>query len=429
MKHAEDTRTTPPSLLRDRVFLLFNGGQAVSGLGDAVTQTALPLLVLQLTGSGTQMGIVAMLHALPMLLFGFPAGVLADRWDRRRTMMLCDVGRAILVGCIPLSVLLGLPTMWVLYIVVVPIGTLYVLFDAICYSCLPALVGRERLAQANAYLSITKSVGYVAGPGVAGFLAAAIGAAYTLNIDAATFAISALSLALIRRPFQRERAPTDATMVEGIKEGLTFIYRHRMLRTVITYWALVSFMVAPIVVAATFYITKDLAMSARALGSVISSYAIGSVSGALAGTRIPHARAGYAMLGGITVGGLALIALASVDVLWMALAIAFVAGAGESIAIVFYATMRASITPDHLLGRVISTARVVTFGLQPLSMFVGGLLLDAVGGAVTLWLMGGASLAISAIFWFLPSLRSTLTGSAQLTEPILSENSSERSHQ
>jgi MFS transporter, ENTS family, enterobactin (siderophore) exporter len=417
MKPAKETHPTSPSLLRDRAFLLFNGGQAVSGLGDAITQTALPLLVLQLTGSGTQMGVVAMLHALPMLLFGFPAGVLADRWDRRRTMMMCDVGRAILVGCIPLSVVLGLPTMWVLYVVVVPIGTLYVLFDAICYSCLPALVGRKRLAQANAYLSMTKSVGYVAGPGMAGFLTAAMGAAYTLSIDAATFAISALSLALIRRPFQGERAPASITMAEGMKEGFTFIYRHRMLRTVITYWALVSFMVAPIVVAATFYITKDLAMSERALGSVISSYAIGSVSGALAGTRIPHARAGYALLGGITAGGLALIALASVDVLWMALVVAFVAGAGESMAVVFYATMRASVTPDHLLGRVISTARVVTFGLQPLSMFIGGLLLDAVGGAVTLWIMGGASLATSAIFWTVPGLRSTLTDSTHLAGP------------
>jgi ENTS family enterobactin (siderophore) exporter len=416
MKHAEETHTTSSGLLRDRAFLLFNGGQAVSSLGDAITQTALPLLVLQLTGSGTQMGIVAMLHALPMFLFGFPAGVLADRWDRRRTMMLCDVGRAVLVACIPLSVLLGLPTIWVLYVVIVPIGTFAVLFDAICYSCLPALVGRERLAQANAYLSMTKSVGYVAGPGLAGFVAAAIGAAYTLSIDAATFAISVLSLALIRRPFQRERAAAGIPMVEGIKEGLTFIYRHRMLRTVITYWALVSFMVAPIVVAATFYITKDLAMSERALGSVISSYAIGSVSGAVAGTRIPHARAGYALLGGITVGGLALIALASLDVLWMAVAVAFVAGAGESIAVVFYTTMRASVTPDHLLGRVISTARVVTFGLQPLSMFVGGLLLDAVGGAVTLWLMGGGSLATSALFWTVPGLRSILTDSTHLTE-------------
>lgn len=149
---------------------------------------------------------------------------------------------------------------------------------------------------------------------------------------------------------------------------------------------------------------------------MVSSYAIGSVCGALAGTRIPQARAGYAMLGGITVGGVALIALAGVDVLWVVLAIAFVAGAGESMAMVFYATMRASMTPDHLLGRVVSIARVVTFGLQPLSMFIGGLLLDAVGGAATLLLMGGASLSISLTFWVLPPLRSTLTDSTQRVE-------------
>ena len=420
MNDAKNSQTASRSVLGDREFRLFASGHGVSALGDAVNQTALPLLVLHLTRSGMQMGLVAMLQALPMLVLGFPAGVLVDRWDRRRIMLWCDVGRAILVACIPLSAWLGLDTLSVLYAIVVPLGILFVLFDAASPACIPALVGRERLAEANAYLSLTTSVGYVAGPGLAGVLAASIGAAYTLGIDAVTFAISTLSLVLIRRPLQLPRTAATSTMMAGIKEGFAFIYRHKALRALLAYWALVGFVIAPIVVCVTFYITKDLGMSERALGSVVSLYAIGSVIGSLIGARIPPSFAGYAILGGITIGGLALITLGNIDILWLALLIAFVAGGGDAIAIVFYITIRASMTPDHLLGRVISIARVLTFGLQPLSLFLCGLLLDAVGGSVTLWLMGGMSLAISTVFWLIGDMRTILSSHTHDSDPAAS---------
>lgn len=380
-------------------------GHATSAFGNAISVTALPLLVLQLTGSGLRMGLVAMLQMLPMLAFGLFAGALADRWDRRRTMIWCDVGRAILVGCIPASALLGIPTMWVLYAVVVPIGLLWVQFEATSLAGIPALVGRARLAEANAHLSIAASIGYVLGPGLAGVLVASIGAAYTLGVDALTFAFSAACLLAIRRPLQAEHAPTTEPIGARIREGIQFIVRHRVLRAVLAYWAAVSFLTAPLVVCVTFYLTKELAMTERALGLVISAYAAGAALGALVSTRVRGAPAGYAILIGTVLGGLAIIALGTTERLWLAMAIALVAGASESLAIVFYTTLRAQVTPDRLLGRVISVARLLTFGLQPLSLLLAGVLLDLIGGTATLWLIGGLPLAISVVFWLLGGAR------------------------
>src|SRR5687767_13911506 len=109
------------NLRENRDFQVVLAGQAVSALGDAITLTAMPLLVLFLTGSGALMGIVGALQLLPDLVLGLLAGALADRWDRRRMMMWADAGRAVLTAAIPLSFWLGLPTMAVIFIVTVPI--------------------------------------------------------------------------------------------------------------------------------------------------------------------------------------------------------------------------------------------------------------------------------------------------------------------
>src|SRR3990170_4877276 len=121
----------PPSGLRgNRDFQVVLAGQAVSAFGDAISLTAMPLLVLFLTGSGALMGVVGALQLVPDLVLGLPAGALADRWDRRRMMLWADAGRAVLTAGIPLSYWLGRPTIAVILIVAVPTNALRVLSDA-----------------------------------------------------------------------------------------------------------------------------------------------------------------------------------------------------------------------------------------------------------------------------------------------------------
>ncbi|MET7394191.1 MFS transporter [Dactylosporangium sp. NPDC005572] len=389
--------STSTSLLRDRDFVLFAGGQGVSALGDALSKTALPLLVLAITGSGLHMGIIAMLNALPLLVLGVPAGAWADRMDRRRMMLWSDVGRALLVALVPLAVVLDIPLLPVLYAIAVPIGVLYAVFEAACLSCVPALVGRERLGEANSLLSIGNALGFVIGPSLAGVLMATVRGGLTLAVDALTFAVSALTLMFIRRPLQEAAQRPTGPMGDQIREGLVFIRGHRLLRSTVLYWSAITFLTSPIIICATFFLRVDLGWSPRILGLIIATYAGGAIVGALVASRLRQA-AGLMMFGGTVVGGVALLVLSVASWLPLTLGVAVLAGMGEAVAGIFYTTLRAQLTPDELLGRVTTTVQVATFGLRPLSVFVAGVALELTSGAATLATIGVACLLVSALF-------------------------------
>ncbi|MFT7835798.1 MFS transporter [Saccharothrix sp. BKS2] len=386
-----------PGLLRDRDFVLFASGQGASALGDALSKTALPLLVLALTGSGLHMGAIAMLSALPMLLFGVQAGALADRLDRRRMMLWSDAGRAVLVALVPLAVLLDVPVLPVLYAIAFPIGVLFAVFEAACLSCIPALVGRDRLGEANSTLAIGNALGYMIGPSLAGVLVAGFGGALTLGVDAVTFAVSALTLVFIRRPLQAATRPAPTSMRSQVREGFEFILGHRLLRSILLYSTAVTFFTAPVVLCATYLIREDLGWSPTLLGLVITAYALGAIIGALAASRL-NRRPVLMTVCGTVVSGVALLVLAITASLPLILCVALLAGAGEAVSAILYTTLRAHLTPDELLGRVTTTAQVATFGLRPLSLLVAGVALEATSGATTVAVIGVLCLVVSAVF-------------------------------
>lgn len=139
----------PEPLARNRDFKVVLLGQGVSSFGDAITNTALPLLVLALTGSGFAMGVVGALSTLPDLLIGLPAGACADRWDQRRMMLVADLGRAAITAAVPITYWLGGPTMAVILLITFPLNVLRVLWLAAYTAAVPGLVGRPQVARAT----------------------------------------------------------------------------------------------------------------------------------------------------------------------------------------------------------------------------------------------------------------------------------------
>jgi MFS family permease len=395
----------PPPLGRNRDFRVLLTSQAVSALGDAVSFTALPLLVLALTGSGLMMGIVGALSMLPDLFFGMVAGALADRSDRKRMMFLADLGRALLTALIPVSVLLGGPTMAVILVVTAPMSVLRTLFLAGYTASVPILVGRDQLARANSIFEAVYSFGFIVGPAVAGFLAATIGPGMTLAIDAASFALSSLALGLMRRDL---RAPADrpqSSLVADIREGIEFIVHHPVLRSMILYWGLVSIALAPLVAALTVHVTRDLGQDATILGLVLTAYGIGTVVGALLTARIGRRSVAPFLLGGTLTTGILLAVVSGVDQIPFLLGAAAITGSAQSVVLVTYLTARSNLSPDALLGRVGSTARTISLGLQPIGMLVGGVLIDLTDGSTTVAVMGLALIALTAAFAPVGALR------------------------
>ena len=392
-------------LAQNRDFKILLTSQGVSAFGDGVTFTALPLLVLFLTGSGLMMGIVGALQTIPDLVFGMVSGALADRTDRRRMMLLADLGRAGLTALIPISVVLNGPTMAVVLVVAAPMSVLRSLFLAGYTASVPALVGRAQVGRANSIFEAIFSMGYIIGPALAGALSATIGPGRTLAIDAVSFGLSGLALAAVRRDL---RAPIDrprTSIVADIREGIEFILRHPLLRSMILFWGLVAITTAPLVTALAVHITRDLGYEATILGLILTAYGTGTVVGALLTARIPRRGIAPFLLGGTATTGVVLIIVANTTLVPVLLGIAGLAGIAQSMVLVTYLTARTAHSPDVLLGRIGSTARTISLGLQPLGLLVGGALIDLTNGSTTIAIMGITLLVLTAAFSPLAALR------------------------
>ena len=393
-------------LAQNRDFRVLLTSQGISSLGDGVSFAALPLLVLALTGSGFAMGIVGALQTLPDLFLGMVAGAIADRSDRKRMMFLADLGRAGLTALIPISVALGGPTMAVILLVAAPTSILRSFFLAGYTASVPALVGRSQVGRANSYFEAIYSAGYIIGPAIAGVLAATIGPGPTLAIDALSFALSALGLLFVRRDL---RAPVDRPrrrLLTEIREGIDFIVADPTLRTVILFWGATSILLAPLVTALAVHVTRDLGEPASVLGLILASYGVGTVLGSLlTARRIGRGRVAEILLGGNLVIGVALLVVAVSVTIPLQIGAAFVAGIAQSMVLVTYITLRTAYSPDDLLGRIGSTARSISLGLQPVGLLVGGALIDLTSGSATIAIIGVAVATISLVFAPIAAMR------------------------
>lgn len=407
--HLAPATARPPiadaPLRGNRDFWVVLLGQGISSFGDAITNTALPILVLALTGSGLAMGIVGVLSTLPDLVLGLPAGAYADRWDRRRMMLSADLGRAVLTAVIPISVWLGGPTLALILLVTFPMNALRVLWLAAFTAAVPGLVGRGQIARANAVFEAFFNIGWIVGPALAGLLAVAIGPGPTIAIDALTFAVSAGSLLFVRRPLRPESRSEPTHLIADIREGIAYVAGQPTLRAMIAFWTTTSVIFAGLTSALIFYITIDRGLGPDIVGLVLSAFAVGSLGGSLVAARMAFRAVGRVMLVGSLVMGATLVVIALDVPVAVVVASAFVAGILNANVLVSYLTLRTQLSPDALLGRVGATARTLSVGLMPIGALVAGALLDAIGGTATMTLMGAAVIVASLGFALLPKVR------------------------
>jgi MFS family permease len=409
-------------LRRNRDFWTLLVSQGVSAAGDAVNATALPLLVLALTGSGLAMGIVGAINTGADFLMATFAGAMADRGDRKRMMFGADLGRAFFTALIPLSDLVHGPTMGVILIVSAPLAILRGFFRAGYLASMPNLVGRSQLARGNGILETGISTSFIVGPAIAGFLVTVIGPGPTLAVDAASFAISSLGLFLIRRDL---KAPSDrrpSRMIDDIREAIVFVARHPVLRTMILLFATTSAVLMPVGAAMTFRIVRDLGQSPGAFGLTLTGLGVGTLIGSLFATRLGPGTnvARVLVLTTLLMGG-SLIGAAAVGWLPGLIAVAALSGAGEAAFAVVYVSVRAANSPDELVGRIASTARVTALGLMPVGSLIGGILIDTVRGTGTLVVLGASLCFLALVFSQVRALRaaSLAPPGSRRPEPLL----------
>src|SRR6266516_5513548 len=383
-KEAEPTADTrrPVALWRNRDYVLLWSGQMISSVGTRVSMLAFPLLVLAITHSPAQAGLIAALRGLPYALFVLPAGALINRWNRKRVMILCDTGRALALGSIPIALLLGHLTIVQLYIVSLVEGTLFTFFNLAETACLPQVVAKEQLSTAVAQNMIIYSTSGLIGPSLGGAIYA-IGRAIPFLTDAISYGVSVLSLFFIKTKFQEERDPTPIRLWAYIREGLSWLWHQPVLRFLAL---LTGGMVAPVIGYSLILIVLAQGQHASSftIGLIFASGGIGSILGSLLVDPLQkHFSFGQLMIGSTWVWALTWLFFAIAPnplVLGIVTALSF-------IIVPIYMSVqfgyRLALVPDHLQGRVNSVFRLIAFGSEPIGLAMTGLLLQAIGPVPT----------------------------------------------
>ncbi len=395
-----ETRSTTdsPEPLGNGFRLLWTSS-GLSNLADGTLKVALPLLAIRVTDSPTLIAGLAFALTLPWLLFALPAGALADRVDRRRAMVLANTLRAALLAGLAVAVLVGVGSIWALYVAAFCIGVAETIYDTSAQSILPQVVMHHELPRANGLLFAAETTtNEFIGPPLGGVLVTA-GAAIALAAPAALWIVAAGVLLLIRGSFRIERAGRT-TMRADIAEGLRFLWGHRLLRTLAVMVGVLSF--ASSAMWAIFVLfavgpASAMGLSDPAYGLLLTTAAAGGLVGALVAVRVQR-RIGRARSLTVTVlGSVVLVGAPAVTANPYLLGLAFfLGGVGVSIWNVITVSLRQQITPGRLLGRVNSAYRLVAWGTMPLGAIAGGLLGQFLGLRAVFVIMAAVSLSMLA---------------------------------
>jgi MFS family permease len=354
----------------------------LANLSDGIVQIALPLLAIGVTTEPGLVAGVAVASRLPWLVFALIAGALADRLDRRRTMVLVDAGRVVLLGGLTIAILAQVATIWLLYVVAFVLGCFETMFDTAASSMLPNVVGKDRVVAANSRLNAVElTMNTFVGPPLGGFLSG-IAIASAFGSAAAGYLGALLCLLSLRGSFRPLRSGPPSSIRAEIGEGLTYLRQHRLLRTM-------ALVVGPMNLASTavfavlvLYVVKPgpLGLDGVGFGLLMTSIAVGTVAGTLLASRIERllgrANLFVACIASLLVGDLVWIVVPQPVLIAVILALS--ASIGGAFNVVF-GSIRQRIVPNHLLGRVMASFRVISWGSLPIGALLGGIIAQTLG--------------------------------------------------
>lgn len=372
------------SLWRNRNYMLLWSGQAISRVGSRASALAFPLLVLALTQAPAQAGLIGAVGSVPSLILSLPAGAFLDRWDRKWVMVVCEIGRALLLASIPLTLWLKHLTMGQLYLVALCEGALAVFFGIAQSACLPQVVTKQQLPAAAAQNEALFPVGDLVGSPLGGTLFGLVGHAAPFLVDACSYLFSVVALCLVKVPFQQERRVEAPHLRREIRTGLGWLWHHPLIRLL----ALLSagcFVIdagAPLMV---IVLAKQQGASARLIGIVFAIAAVGGLVAFIVVTPLQRRwRFGQIVCGAVMLQACIWPLLA----LYPPMLIIGVLASGNYLFFAIYnsieAGYRLELVPDSLQGRVNSVFHLIALSCFPLGAAMTGLLIQWIGIKPTL---------------------------------------------
>jgi len=391
-----------PPVWKQREYLLLWGGQVVSTIGASASGIIYPLLILALTNSPALASWAAALRILPFLLLCLPVGALVDRWDRRRVMMVCHLGRCAAVAVLPAAIWLDALSVGLIYAVAVVEGALHVFFNISETAALPRVVAAQQLPAATAQNQAGFAAAVVVGPPLGTWLFQAAGRAWPFVVDVLCHLAGALALWRMKTSFApAARGGTGAASAAAarglwseVAEGLAWLWRERLVRDMSIITSVLNFVgaAAPLVL---IVVGKQLGASDAEVGFIFSLGGLGAILGAVAGGAIARRFGfGQVIIGVIAVQA-ALFPLLAVcpSALWLGVVYGLMNFVGPVYNVVQLA-YRIALIPDGLQGRVHSSFRLIAHALNPVGAVVCGFALERWGGTGAVALFGAVYVAL-----------------------------------
>ena len=376
---------------------------------EQISLAAVPMIAVLALGAGPgETGLLAAAQTLPFLLLSIPAGIFADRASRARLMVAAEALRAVsLLALVALAVTGGL-TIWLLAVLGFLGAAGTVVFSVAAPALVPSLVPREALSAANSRLELARSAAYAAGPALAGALVGWTGASSAFVLATVLSASAVWLLVSVREPSRP--APAQRHVGRELREGAAFVWTHRLLRPIVA--TTVAWNTAWFILQAAYvpYAVRLLGLDAAGVGTTLAAYGAGMVVGSMLAPRIIRAlRFGTA----IVVGPLFSLAAALVMLvtLWVPSGVIagfsfFLFGAGPVLWTISQITLRQTVTPDALLGRVSALFMTASAGSRPLGAALGGAIGASFGleACIAVAAAGFMAQALAIVFSPLPAL-------------------------
>jgi MFS family permease len=405
--------TTP---LQDPPFRRLFWGIAATTVGQQMTLVAVPFQVYLLTGSSFMVGVTSMVALVPLIVFGLLGGAIADAMDRRRLLVITSVGAAVTSALLALQALLpGGGNLVLLWILTACVSAFTAVNSPTRYAVIPALVGPERVAAANALAMTVRQTGVIVGPLLAGLLIALGSLFSTYALDAVGFLMAVVLLrGLPPLPPGREAGPLRlGAAVRGVWEGFAFLRTQPALLMTFVVDVIAMLFAWPQAVFPELSETRY-ADSPNSLGWLFAGISIGALAMGLTSGWVSRVdRQGAVVLVSVAVWGVAIIGFGFAPTLWLAVLCLAVAGAGDMVSAVLRSSMLQTAAPEEMRGRMQGVFIVVVTGGPRLGDLRAGAMASATsvsvamasGGVIVVLAMVAVALLVPS-FWLFRASRS-----------------------
>ncbi|WP_117168054.1 MFS transporter [Paraliobacillus sediminis] len=382
----------------------FISGNVISFCGDQIYLIAIPLMVLAITGSPLSMGLVAALERLP-ILFQPLTGILADRYNRKYLLLLCDMARSIIVGLIGVLFIFDLLEIWFLYSGAFIIGLLSQVYNTAQFASIPRLVRKGDLQAVNSINTGLFNTAVLVAPGLGGLIISFYNPGYALLLNSFSFLVAFFAILSINLKQEPQKLNKKRSFWIDIKEGFQFVIQTKpILFTNVAMLASI-FGTTLFLTMIIFHLTDTINLTVEQTGILISIGGIGAIAGALV-TNSLSKRYSYRRILFVSsfIGGVSIVLFGIASTYFLLIIFNALGTFAASLMNPCIVTIRQTLTPDHLLGRVQATSRFMTWILMPLAAFLAGLLANEFGTNFTI-ILGGTVSTFASVFYLHRSLK------------------------